>query len=211
MVFTALLPVQWGGTADPVWDHPSSCELCSVVCRGFCRDCSSGRGLVKAKPGGASGLCGANLLCSVQAPRCGRAWGVRQEPVECLCLRKSPESRAAREQQQCICWGCLRAPLTFSVAICLLAESSVLSSSWVPSRASPTSYDMHSHLIILKKKHTTLYPRALGACLFSAPCILFIEVLQHAELKQTACDQCLGGGWEIIATNLLWQKRSRLV
>lgn len=45
-----------------------------------------------------------------------------------------------------------------------------------------------------KEKHTTRYPRAQWACLFSAPCILFIEVLQHAELKQTACDHCLGGG-----------------
>lgn len=45
-----------------------------------------------------------------------------------------------------------------------------------------------------KEKHTTHYPRAQWACLFSAPCILFIEVLQHGELKQTACDHCLGGG-----------------
>lgn len=66
----------------------------------------------------------------------------------------------------------------------------MLSYSWVPGRAIPMSYDMHSHLIILKKNTPHTIPRHSGFGFFSAAFILFIEVLQHPVLKQTACDHC---------------------
>lgn len=160
MGFTAFLPLQWGGTGDPAGGGcvgPSH-ELCGLFCwlqRWFQWQRAGER---LAKPSEASWVEICRLWCNFQGVE-----GKECEPGThgvSVSQKESPESRAATEQQ------CLGVPLTFSVAICLLGESCVLSSSWVPSRASPTSYDMHSHLIILKKNTPHIIPGHSGLVYF---------------------------------------------
>lgn len=130
------------------WDHPQVVN--SVPPPGACRASPSGRGLVKGWPSQVgSWFCGGNLIPSVQFLRCAVSVPGKESPGSTVHML-----------------GCLGAPLTFSMAICLLGESCVLSSSWVPSTASPTSYDMHSHLIILKKNTPHVIPGHSGLVYF---------------------------------------------
>lgn len=99
--------------------------------------------------------------------RCERVWNLTQEAMKCLCLTAEKAKRVQQPEYPVHmlglprgCFNLLRGHLPGQI------EGWMLSDAWVPSRAIPTSYDMHSHLIILKKNTPRVIPRHSGFVYF---------------------------------------------